>query len=122
MVGFEAGAELISYQLTWLPAPPRTAWATQIAIIPRVGSMPATARIIRPSSVSIRTGDPCCGASGGLENALTVIDCGLVSLGTVGSNAFGFSWYTLIFMPEPQMSGHSMSVEATIRPVLLGSV
>src|SRR5881392_952302 len=122
IVGLLAGDALISYQLTWLPAPPSTAWATQITVDPILGSMPDTARISRPSSVSIGVAEPIWGASGGLENALTVIDCGLLRVGTLGSLFFGFSWYTEIFMPEPQMSGHSMSLDATTRPTLEGSV
>ena len=52
---------------------------------------------------------PFCGASGGLVNEPTVIEWGLPSTGTVVSVFFGFSWYTVSCVPEPQMSGHSMS-------------
>src|SRR5690242_12477965 len=43
---------LISYQRIWAPAPPITVCATQMAVLPTVGSTPETAWSSLPSSVS----------------------------------------------------------------------
>src|SRR5438093_2906421 len=54
-----------SYQRTSAPAPPSTQCETQTVVLPTAGSMPETAWVMRPSSVSSNRSVSFCGASGG---------------------------------------------------------
>src|SRR5262245_41811737 len=124
IVGFFTGSGLISYQLTCDPAPPTTAWDTHTpSLLPCAGSIPETACVIRPSSESMVSVVPICGASAGGWNAPTVMSTPVVlNCGTLGLLGLGRNACTLIFMPVPQMSGHSMSDSVMTNPTELVSV
>src|SRR5437867_7865518 len=118
-VGVFTGSGLISYQLICEPAPPATVWATQTPVLfPCPGSIPETAWVMRPSSVSSRSEEPFCGASGGDMNDPTVISEPLIlNCGTNGLVGLVRKAWTLTFVPVPQMSGHSMSDSVMTQPV-----
>src|SRR5213593_4619029 len=95
-LGCLTGCGLISYQLTWAPAPPRTLWATHTAVLLLwPGSIPETAWVIRPSRVSRVSVEFFCGASGGDENDPTVMSAPLIlNCGTAGLLGSGRSAWT----------------------------
>src|SRR5439155_1945271 len=107
------------------PPVPATVCEVHTTVLPIVGSIADTAWVSRPSSRSSVFVEPFCGApvdTGG-ANDVTVTDLPFVDIfGTVGSVGFGFTVNTVICVPVPQMSGHSMSEEATTKPVDDGSV
>src|SRR6266542_2147127 len=83
----------------------------------------ATACSSRPSNVSSRLLVPFWGAfaAGGAYTG-TVTDLPVTSIcGTVGFPGVGRTGWTVITLPVPQMSGHSMSEEVITKPTLEGS-
>src|SRR5712691_4074794 len=94
-VGVRSGSGLISYQRTSEPAPPATAWHTQTAVFPKVGSGPDTEWVRRPSRVSTWLLVFFCGAFGGEVNVATVTECGAERTGISGSPVLGLSAYSV---------------------------
>src|SRR5207247_5393464 len=108
-----------SYQLIWLPAPPRTVWPAHRVVVPKVGSTPDTACVRRPSRVSSVLAVPFWGAFGGLWKEPTTIESGE---DTAGTPPLFVTVNTVSCVPVPHLGGHSMSDRPSTYPVADGSV